>query len=82
MGKSFGNRALKGSSEWQSMFEPETGIGTGMEVDEAFAIVLERAREQAGEVQQAVGVHSEEYNEVVEALGLIEKVRYLIEEGE
>ena len=73
MGKSFGNRTLKRSSEWQSMFEPETGIGTGMEVDEAFAIVL--AREQAGEV------HSDEYNETVEALGLIEKVRYLIEKG-
>ena len=75
MGKSFGNRTLKRPSEWQSMFEPETGIGTGMEVDEAFAIVLELAREQAGEV------HSDEYNETVEALGLIEKVRYLIEKG-
>ena len=61
------------NKEWGSMFVPDTGVNTGMEVDEAFAIVLDLAREQAGDV------HHEVYNETTEALGMIEKVRFFIE---
>lgn len=73
--KGTGTMERKPNGEWRSLFDIEAGVGTGMEVDEAFAIVLELAREQAGDT------HSDEYNETVEALGIVERVRFYIEKN-